>query len=393
MTEAGGATTQAGIYYQNSVAALYLGELLDLRSTPLRERVVSVRVEAPGDVDDIVVEYADGHRHFLSAKLSLRAGGKAWDNLWTDLQAETTAATTRPDDRMAIVVSERTAASDTVTDLGTLAESSVDAAEFDRRLTGSQRTVLGKIGTSSASVHERFELLRRIAVVVRSEAEIEREFAARRGDATNATPATLLALLRDLAGGHARIRQTFRAPALRQGLLTDHGVAIREPTEWGVDAYRDAIRRAARIEIPGTGLAGPALDVILWPRVREWERVRGDFDDEVPLEHVEQGEAQVDLRRFPAQDLHRCVLIAGPGHGKSALLAAIGAGLVDGPIVPALLPLASLAASGSPIAGVPNKVSSRCFSTASTKCRVGKGRRYSTSYAYSRHAIQRSLGC
>lgn len=350
MTEAGGATTQAGIYYQNSVAALYLGELLDLRSTPVRERVVSVRVEAPGDVDDIVVEYADGHRHFLSAKLSLRAGGKAWDNLWADLLAETTAATTRPDDRLAIVVSERTAASDTVTDLGTLAESSVDATEFERRLTGAQRTVLGKIGTSRASLHERFELLRRMEVIVRSEAEIEREFAARRGNATNATPATLLALLRDLAGGHARTRQTFRAPTLRQRLLTDHGVAIMEPTDWGVDAYRDAIRRAARIEIPGTGLAGPALDVILWPRVREWERVRGDFDDEVPLEHVEPAEAQVDLRRFPAQDLHRCVLIAGPGHGKSALLAAIGAGLVDGPIVPALLPLASLAASGSPVA-------------------------------------------
>ena len=157
--------------------------------------------------------------------------------------------------------------------------------------------------------------------------------------------------LRDLAGGYARSRRSFRAPILRQRLFEDHQVIIREPPEWGVDAYRDAIRLVARIEIPGTGLSGPAPDVILWPRVRDWERAgRSDFEDELPLEYVDQTEAQVDLRRFPAEDLHRCVLIAAPGHGKSALLAAIAAGLAKGPIVPAIVPLASLGASGSHVA-------------------------------------------
>ena len=164
-------------------------------------------------------------------------------------------------------------------------------------------------------------------------------------------PATLLALLRDLAGGHARTRQSFSAPALRHRLLHDHGVSILEPTEWGATAYRDAVRRAALIEVPGTALSGPAAEMILWPRVREWERVgRSDFEDELLLEHFERVEAQIELRRFPTDDLHHCVLIAGPGHGKSALLTAIAANLADSPIVPALIPLASLAASDSHVA-------------------------------------------
>lgn len=351
MSEVGGATNQAGIYYQNCVAAMQLLELLDLRSVPARERVVAVRVEAPGDVDDIVVEYADGHRHFLSAKMSIRASGDAWDNMWADLRAEVAAATTRPDDQISIIVAERSTASDTVASLCTIALTSIDAAEFDGRLTETQRRILSKIGPTSTSLVDRYELLRRIEVIVHSEAEIEHAFASRRNEAISVAPATLLALLRDMAGGHARTRQSFRAPLLRRRLREEHGIAILEPSEWGVEAYRSASRRAARIEIPGTGLSGPAVDVILWPRVRDWERAgRSDFEDELPLEYVEPVEAQVDLRRFPAEDLHRCVLIAGPGHGKSALLSAIAAGLADGPIVPALIPLASLAASGSNVA-------------------------------------------
>lgn len=351
MTEAGGATTQAGIFYQNSVAALQLAELLELRNVPARERVVGVRVEAPGDVDDIVVDFADGHRHFISAKLLLRTGGKSWDNLWADLQAEVAATTTRADDRLSIIVAKGSTTSNTIAQLSTLAGSSIDAEDFEGRLTKAQRTLMKKIRPPKHGLDDLFEILRRIEVQILSEAEIEREFSSRRSGATSVTPVTLLALLRDLAGGNARTRQSFRAPALRQRLLDEHQVIVREPAEWGVDAYRDATLLAARIEIPGTGLSGPAADVILWPRVRSWERTgHSDFEDELPLEYVDHDDAQIDLRRFPAEDLHRCVLIAGPGHGKSALLTAIAAVLTKGPIVPAIIPLASLAASGSHVA-------------------------------------------
>jgi len=47
VAERGGATTQEGIFYQNTVAAWYLADLLELTQLPPRERVLEVRVEAP----------------------------------------------------------------------------------------------------------------------------------------------------------------------------------------------------------------------------------------------------------------------------------------------------------------------------------------------------------
>lgn len=351
MTETGGATTQGGIFYQNTVAALYLADLLDLMPAPPRERVVGVRVESPTDIDDIVVDYADGHRHFLTAKMSLRVGGKPWDGLWRDLGAEVAAAASRPNDRFTIVVAERNAASNAVEALCERAVTSVDVAEFDKRLTEDQRGALNQIGAADVEPLARFELLRRIDLRVLPEKEVEHEFSIRRSEAITVAPATFLSLLRDMVGGNARSRQLFRASPLRRRLAEEHGIRISEPPEWGIDAYRATIERDARIEIPGTGLSGPAAEVILWPLIRDWERTgRSDFEDELPPDQIDLGRAAVDLRSFPSQELHRCVLVAGPGLGKSALLAAISAILVRGAVVPVFVPLASLAASGATVA-------------------------------------------
>jgi len=88
MPERGGPTTQAGIFFQNSVAALYLGRMLDAQIRPVWERVKSVRVEAPTEVDDIVVEFADGHRMYVQAKIDIRVGDDAWDTLWQHFTAQ-----------------------------------------------------------------------------------------------------------------------------------------------------------------------------------------------------------------------------------------------------------------------------------------------------------------
>ena len=72
MAEPGGTSTQSGIRYQNSIAALHMGRMLDTRARPAGDRVVSVRVEAAEHVDDIVIRYADGVTRFFQAKLSLR---------------------------------------------------------------------------------------------------------------------------------------------------------------------------------------------------------------------------------------------------------------------------------------------------------------------------------
>ena len=88
MPEPGGPTAQAGILYQNSVSALYMGRLCDDSPRRSQERVISVRVEAPKSVDDTVVEFADGHRDFIQAKTNIRRNLSAWNELWRDFDAQ-----------------------------------------------------------------------------------------------------------------------------------------------------------------------------------------------------------------------------------------------------------------------------------------------------------------
>jgi hypothetical protein len=77
MPEAGGPTTQSGLLYQNTIAALYLGDLINPSELDNRQRVVEVRPESPTPVDDIVITYADAHRSFVQAKERVRVG-KEW---------------------------------------------------------------------------------------------------------------------------------------------------------------------------------------------------------------------------------------------------------------------------------------------------------------------------
>ncbi|WP_380806014.1 hypothetical protein [Sphingobium tyrosinilyticum] len=73
MEERGGPTTQAGVRYQNSVAALFLGDLLRWAIPSPVERVREVRLEAPAHVDDIVATFADRHRDWIQVKLNRTA--------------------------------------------------------------------------------------------------------------------------------------------------------------------------------------------------------------------------------------------------------------------------------------------------------------------------------
>lgn len=116
---------------------------------------------------------------------------------------------------------------------------------------------------------------------------------------------------------------------------------------WRLDSYRATIRRLARIEVPGTRVTGPAEDLFVWPRAREYDRTRpSGFEDEDPELVPSDLDGHIDLRTFPNNDwLGRILVVGGPGYGKSALLTAMAGRLADGPLVPALVPLARLASS------------------------------------------------
>ena len=138
MAEAGGTATQAGIFYQNSVAAMALAELLDFDPRSARERATEVRLEAPEDVDDIVIRFADEHRRFQNVKLSIRVGNSAWSGIWRSLSAQHGSPTFGSNDQLTLVVEEKSSDSEAVGALCERAASSIDDQELRARLTGPQ---------------------------------------------------------------------------------------------------------------------------------------------------------------------------------------------------------------------------------------------------------------
>lgn len=345
MTESGGAATQAGIFYQNSIGALALADLLDLDRLSARERLLEVRVEAPEHVDDIVLRFADGHQDFQSVKLKLRLQSDAWIGLWQSLHAQFQSGF-GPIDQLTIVVAERNAASDAVAQLCERTATAVDHAELTRRLSDAQRPALASIEKITGGAQAAFELLRRTRLLHLAEDAIENELGRRRLSGASPSLPALLPILRDIVGGAARRRGFFRPASLRRRLKLEHGLLLGEPPEWGLAAFRTATRQMARLTIPATSISGPAENMFVWPRARSFDTSkRTDFESENPDLSETGEEAGIDLRTFPIDQFDRVVVVAGPGHGKSALLTAISGRLADGPFVPVAVPLASLAAA------------------------------------------------
>ena len=106
MADTGGQTTQAGIGYQDKIAALYLGRMIDPRATrlPADQQVIEVRGEKPGvEVDDVVVCFADGHTIYIQAKTALADRGKPWEKLWEHFYHQRHAADFHsPQDRLVL---------------------------------------------------------------------------------------------------------------------------------------------------------------------------------------------------------------------------------------------------------------------------------------------------
>lgn len=350
MAEAGGSATQAGIFYQNSVAALALADLLDFDPLPARERVVEVRVEAPADVDDIVIRYADDHHQYMNVKLNLTIRSSTWSQVWRSLSAQYAASNFDANDKLTIVIGEPSNDSQVLAELCARAASSLNEQELRSRLTRAQGSALESISRIIESSEITLELLRQTSVRHLREQEIHNELARRRLAGGQAPPPDLLSVLRDIAGGQARRRGLFRAAPLRRKLKLERGIDLAEPPEWGLPSYRAMVSRLSRIQIPGMGVAGPAEELFVWPRAREHDLARrSDFEDEMLALSEMTNETGINLRVFPSEPLDQIIIVAGPGYGKSALLTAIAGYLADGPDVPVLVPLASLAASDTSV--------------------------------------------
>lgn len=235
MSESGGPATQAGIFYQNSISALYLGMMCNVVARPDVERVTAVRVEAPTEVDDTVVTFADDHRIFIQAKDSVSVGSRPWVKLWEDFVQEfQNEGFRRGEDCLQLCLGEPREQYRTLQAVCERAKDSRDHSEWWERLTGPQRALVERIGPLTGSLPAEAEMLSffsHVSIRMWSLEHIEEDLVRYRMPDSSVSKQTLFRLLRDRVGGKARRRGWFTAADLRESLQVHDGVSLGVPLD------------------------------------------------------------------------------------------------------------------------------------------------------------------
>ncbi|MFD2170556.1 NACHT domain-containing protein [Tumebacillus lipolyticus] len=234
IAESGGPTTQAGITFQNAIAALYLGRMLDPRPSIASKKVVEVRVEAPEDVDDIVVTYANSRKEFIHVKESVsKSNGldSAWGKVWRDFEQQFKQASFNiGQDRLQLVYGIFKDELELAKDLTRRATSSQNHSEWVSRLNNNLINFLDHLKTflSAELLNDKEKLLSFFASIEVNHSPRELVEGAQmvyEMPESNHTPSALFSLLRDHVGGEAIIRGTHTNEAL-QDWLQDKNIII-----------------------------------------------------------------------------------------------------------------------------------------------------------------------
>ena len=354
MPEAGGPSTQSGIKYQNTWAALYLGRLIDPKSRPASETVVSVQLEAMEAVDDIVVTYRGGEKCYIQAKENFNSNDQTWGKLWRDFQ-EQQDRNHQQDYRMVLAVGCNKTLSNQVKEICARAKNQASHKNWLKGLTIEHLKVIDKIlavleGGNSQYL---FNLVKKIDVEIWPLEPLEKEYAVNYMPTSNFEAQTLLAMLRDMAGGLARSRGTFNQSDLLESLSRQHSIVIQDVSEWGLDAYRRAIKSyTEQISVPGTDISGAVDELFVWLPLskREKSNKYRDFEEEDLRWRYVEPRSNIGLRDFPRREVKRAIIDASAGFGKSVLLRAIAHKLADDAVyIPVMVPLGDFAESGSSV--------------------------------------------
>lgn len=231
MAERGGPTTQSGIFYQNSIAALFLARLCDRKKRDLGDQVVEVRSEVPGaSVDDIVVSFGDGHKMWIQAKENLPTSGSPWDELWANFNTQFGDASFGPRDRLTLYLGTNAGVFEEIREATERARGSTSADEWLSRLTKGQQEVITKVKACvSLNETQLWRMMARVHVAVLTSDSIERDLAPFWVPSSNHETRKLLSLLRDKVGGRSRIRKTFQSDEFQTELHRD-GVIFDDET-------------------------------------------------------------------------------------------------------------------------------------------------------------------
>lgn len=345
MAETGGPVTQAGIRYQDQVAALYLGRMLDPRERPRHDQPVEVRIEAPQNVDDFVVCFADGSRRFFQVKLSLQARGSAWKALWPSFLRQLNADFTLGD-RLELVLGEPSPLASQLSEITKRHEGS-DIMEWQKRLTVAQRKLVSSIQRLLVNdIQNVWRIVTHLDISIWPSDMLIRDFVPQWMPSTTVPAPRFFRVLSEMAWEGAAIRMRFDGAMLYDRLRAEADIVVCDPQNWGGSQYRKAIVALASIEVPGTEFSQSAETAYIWPKCIRYDRNRRpDFDDDIPGWQDLSSEALVELCNFPCADLSSVVVIAGPGFGKTTLVHAIARKIALAGLLPAIIPVTKLSES------------------------------------------------
>lgn len=340
MAEIGGPTTQSGILYQNSISALYLGALLDLRR-PIdgSPRIIAVRVEAPEDIDDTVVTYANGSSLYIQAKENFALQGDVWKSFWSSVRNQTSRS--RNKDRFHLVLGTLGSSLERLRETLGRAQGKENINEWLDALDQEQK----KIGHSildalELSEHDALTAIKRTHAVLITLNQAETSGVRDWMPESSVAPLALYSHLRDCCGGAARIRHVFRASELSESLLRKYSVRVWGSSSEGLERYSRAIAaQVDHIGVPGTSIALHESALFVWPTIVSVDKnLRADFDDEDALRSRDRDGKRVNLRDFPSSEMNAVILESGAGQGKSTILRATARRLATKTtIIPALM--------------------------------------------------------
>ena len=243
MPERGGSTTQSGIQYQNAAAALYFGRLCDARRHAAIERVTSVWLEATEPVDDLVVEFADGHTAYFQAKENIASSGEEWKVLWAHCKAQYEKDSFGKDrDEIVLLIGSRLQRH---ADLRLLCDRASTTETYEAwigRTSIAQKKVLDRIKPhlgllSDTECHHFFQHLK---VHLWPLEDIEHDMSANWIPESTLPLASVFACFRDYAGTTSSRRKRLTAPFLTSYLREQHGIRFRTQPE--TTALRAALR-------------------------------------------------------------------------------------------------------------------------------------------------------
>ncbi|WP_342561421.1 ATP-binding protein [Paenibacillus sp. FSL R7-0345] len=236
IAESGGPTTQAGISYQNAIAALYLGRMLDSRSFSVAQKVTKVRVEAPEHVDDIVITFSNEVKWYIQAKESISKGSSTestWGKLWKDFEMQFIHSSfNKGKDRLQLICGTH---KDEIYEAKGLVERTSSCESYEEwqgRLTANQLVFFEHLNKFlSLELKSNNDLLLQFFASIDIEIEprqmLEKDKMRYWMPESNLAPTALFSILRDKVGGDARIRGSHTVKSLQEW-LQENQIVISE---------------------------------------------------------------------------------------------------------------------------------------------------------------------